>query len=492
LKRKGIFSPSDAEKKQLEEIAHLYFSSPAPASKESKHPPETEPTLQPPSRTPPSVVVYCAAVEKRASLASVFLYNLALLLKISEDSVLLVCANDTYRRRFSFAFRPDREQRILVGGKAPSRGIVGPLGLRLLDADCLEDRHLPLTETPEGNVHPQDLPFQFILTDHPATTPCSHDSGAIVLFLVTPETPADAFCEWRTGVWSRNTSGPVHAGIVTAEVTGREEAAGLYAQWKGKLGTLLPEACRVESYGMFPVANGGEAFRIEGEMGVLEHPTSWVTRCCLETAALIRRRGKSIKGRESSNPETDVSGDEEVQEGGGITLQQIMQTQGVVRIPGAEDGNGDSKEDLLGLVVESPVFQEAGLTTVSCTSLGKDPRYPQFLIKNSQGRLFLLDALLKKEKRGVPDILMMQYRFLREHITWIVEFLKAAGSDGHHDLCEEPPGLILVTDMAQGPMEYILGLPTEISLDVYTLRYEDPDKENETLTEPWGSYHPAS
>ena len=153
-----------------------------------------------------------------------------------------------------------------------------------------------------------------------------------------------------------------------------------------------------------------------------------------------------------------------------------------VLVPRTSRDKGISTETLFHALVKSRFFRAAGLAPVSHDSFGKDPRYPRFLLRDSCGRLMLLEFFLKPFEQE-PDSLLSRYRFLRKHLPWIVEFMKAS-SPSSAGLTSETPGVVLVMDDALGSRGGEPELPTGVPVVAYRLRYQERSEGLEVMLEP--------
>ena len=233
---------------------------------------------------------------------------------------------------------------------------------------------------------------------------------------------------------------------------------------------------------MFPNRGGGNTPPILSAMGVLENPTSRHTRCYLETASLIRKKRMEMR-------KTPVSGGNDLGAHQGIEgqgkrekpLPEKTSTQPVL-IARSSKGPGISRETLFQTILKSRFFRAAGLEPVSHDSFGRDPRYPQFLLRDSSGRLNLLEFILAEDEQK-SDSLLSRYAFLRKHLPWIVEFLKA-GSPSLAGLNTLPPGVVLVSDAPPDSREKGPDLPSDVPVETYHLRYQERAEGIELVLEP--------
>ena|GEM_PF-3295021 len=285
------FPKENHEKKQLEEIAHLYFSTPAPSSEPPREPERTFESFSP---LPRALFVHCAAGQAQGEVSTWFLFNLAVMLKILNGPVLLIGSRDAYEKRFLFGFRPDRERlRVKEGRQVPS-GIFGPMGLCLLDGRVLW-RGLG----DERDVYPVDpmaggkVGFRYILSDEAPSGGVFRSLPSLVLLLVTPSTTTPAFLDSRLG--AEDDLFPGHAGIVVAGAGCSEEADALYVYWRDRLKERCERELSVENWGSLhwnertphgvPVSDAAPS-----GVGILEDPGSERARFCQTAATLIRKK----------------------------------------------------------------------------------------------------------------------------------------------------------------------------------------------------------
>jgi hypothetical protein len=123
-----------AERKQLEAIAHLYLPERRERVAEQEARPGPGPSGAPDGyqRIP---FLVCLAVARNGVVPAVeCLYNLGVLLRVSDGPVLLAGSEGAYRNRFSFGFRPDRERHVSSPGQPAPGGIRGPMDIRLIPA----------------------------------------------------------------------------------------------------------------------------------------------------------------------------------------------------------------------------------------------------------------------------------------------------------------------------------------------------------------------
>lgn len=300
------FPKENHEKKQLEEIAHLYFSTPAPSSEARKEPESSieEPSPEAPkeqersfeglSPFPRALFVHCAAGQPEGGMSTWFLFNLAVMLKILSGPVLLVGSQHVYEKRFLFGFRPDRERLRVEAGPQTPWGSFGPMGLCLLDGRVLW-RGLG----DEGDVYPVDpmaggqVGFRYILSDEAPSGGVFRSLPSLVLLLVTPTTTTPALLDRSMG--AEDDLFPGQAGIVVAGAGCTEEADALYVYWRDRLKERCERELSVENWGNLqwneeaphgvPLSDAGPF-----GVGVLEDPGSERARFCQTAATLIRKK----------------------------------------------------------------------------------------------------------------------------------------------------------------------------------------------------------
>lgn len=289
------FPKENHEKKQLEEIAHLYFSTPAPSS---EPPTEPERPFEGFSPLPRALFVHCAAGQGEEGMCTWFLFNLAVMLRILNGPVLLIGSQRAYEQRFLFGFRPDRERlRVEDGPQIPS-GSLGPMGLCLLDG-----RMLWRGFGNERDVYPVDpmaggrVGFRYILSDDAPSGGVFRSLPSLVLLLVTPTTTTPAFLDSAMG--AEDDLFPGHAGIVVVGAGCAEEADALYLYWRDRVRERCDRDLSVENWGrlhwngaapqdvpLFDMGTSG--------VGVLEEPESERARFCQATASLIRKKRSEL------------------------------------------------------------------------------------------------------------------------------------------------------------------------------------------------------
>jgi hypothetical protein len=340
LDKLETFPKEDQEKKQLDEIAHLYFSTPAEQHKDREDPAQRQTQVEAFPRSARALFVYCTAGQSEYDLCAWFLFNLAVTLKILNGPVLLIGSEETYERRFLFGFRPDRERFGLRDRAHLTSSNFGPMGVCLLDGRSLTPDSTTGYE-PYGSV-PQvggKVSFRYILSDEMRMgTLCGATPGLVVL-VVTPATRADDLLSREEKTEGKLFPRMGHVGIVVEGAGCAEEANALYLYWQGKLVGRREGELVVEDFGMFPAAppcpplgsRGSlsvQSSGVDGEdgdfplvprfrgdrlrgndmicgsrelemasAGVLESPDSARARFCQSTATLIRRKRSEMVSR---------------------------------------------------------------------------------------------------------------------------------------------------------------------------------------------------
>ena len=316
------FPKEDQEKKQLEEIAHLYFSAPAPQREASEDLERSERPVEAFGRSPRALFVYCTTGQSEHDLSTWFLFNLAVMLKILNGPVLLIGSEQAYERRVLFGFRPDRERFGLRDRAQLPSSSFGPMGVCLLDGRSLSRDHTagygPYAGLPQVGGH---VSFRYILSDEMRTGALFGSATGLVVLVVTPATRADELLSREEKAEGKLFPSMGHVGIVVEGAGCAEEANALYLYWQGKLGDRSEGELVVEDFGMLPgvppsprqdsrrrlshpfsCGYGNDLIGLsrESEMagvGVLESPNSARTRFCQNAAALIRKRRSEMVSR---------------------------------------------------------------------------------------------------------------------------------------------------------------------------------------------------
>jgi len=301
LSGKGIFAPSEAERKQLEEISHLFFSTPAGSGRT----PDPKPGLPPrteewAARGPEPFWVCCPAGVSNFSLATGFLFNLALLLRLAQEEVLFLCSDQAMRDRFRFAFRPDRERRVRVGSGPGAMGLAGPMGICLVPRRAWEEESCRAGGEGRGTF-PGMASFHYVLADYlPPAAPLESFRG-ITLLLVTPQTRDHEFQGQKLMERGLDRGHPAPGGIVVAGVPDRDEGATVYTCWKEMLEERMPGRWQWEDFGFWPAPADKAPQGTFPGMEVIESPTGRQTQCCLEIVARVRKKRRELCGLAGEN-----------------------------------------------------------------------------------------------------------------------------------------------------------------------------------------------
>ncbi len=308
-----IFPKENHEKRQLQEIAHLYFSDPAPAveaEKEHKVPKRRVKSVEAFSPFPRALFVHCAADGQEGALSTWFLFNLALMLKILGGPVLLIGSERAYEKRFLFGFRPDRERLRPRAGPSTPLGAFGPMGVCLLDSrtlcrGCGEGRGGVALGGPMAE---RQVAFRYILSDEVQSGGLFRSLPELLLLLVTPATTSPGLLDRVLSEEGGFLQGTGHVGIVIAGASCTEEADALYGYWRGRVEERYEGAPTVENFGVLPAeimpcpliagTDGDRRFPVYDRsrdaemsgMGILEDPAGPRTRFCQSAAALVRRK----------------------------------------------------------------------------------------------------------------------------------------------------------------------------------------------------------
>jgi len=317
LEKLRNFPKEDHEKKQLEEIAHLFFSKPATPREVHEDLGKRDRHLEAFFRSPEALFVYCTTCEQEQGLSTWFLFNLAVMLRLLNGSVLLIASAQAYEQRFLFGFRPDRERvRLRATPPVPSSRF-GPMGVCLLESRLLsgEGATIGLGEYGGAWTSGGGFSFRYILSDEVRPGALFGFLPGIAVLIVTPATTTDGLLgrdrETKQGFLRRGG----HAGIVVAGAGCAEEANALHRYWQDKVKERCGDEMVVEDFGVFPVegvsqnrnsfACGNDRFSpcplsTGAELcgvDVLDSPHSVKTRFCHTTAALIRKKRSEMVSR---------------------------------------------------------------------------------------------------------------------------------------------------------------------------------------------------
>lgn len=286
----ATFTSSDQEKRQLEEIAHLYFSdpeAPPPEGRVEGVGPAADAAFGFAEKT---LAVCCTAGAVGAPEARWFLFNLGVTLRILSEPVLLVCSDHAYRHRFSFGFRPDRERPGNPEAGRPLPFCFGPMGVCLVEGRSLFSGGLPGIGSGPAVPAPGSLPpYRYVLSDVPLPWSPALGAQRLLLFLVTPETANDAFVQITDADEAAALEGVDHAGLVVVGADDGDQADRVGRSWRKRLSTLLPDRLAPAACGSVvldsPGGRAGAGSRIEA----LERPTGGASRCYRATACTLMR-----------------------------------------------------------------------------------------------------------------------------------------------------------------------------------------------------------
>ena len=290
-----VFPEKNQEKKQLEEIAHLYFSAPASPS---QTPTEPERSFEALPTLPRALFVHCAAGRPEGGVSTWFLFNLAVMLKILNGPVLLIGSELAYGKRFLYGFRPDRERLRVEDGPQTPAGSFGPMGLFLL-----EGRVLWRGLRDEGDVYPVDpltggqAGFRYILSDEAPSGGVFRSLPSLVLLLVTPNTTTRTLLDSPMG--QEDDFYPDHAGIVVAGARSSDEADALYLYWRDRVKERCERELAVEDWGRLDWDKSGRAEPPVSDLetsgvGILEDPVGARARFFQTAASLIRKKRSEL------------------------------------------------------------------------------------------------------------------------------------------------------------------------------------------------------
>ena len=288
------FPKEDHEKKQLEEIAHLYFSEPATPSKARTKPQRSQRPFEAFRPSPRFLFIHCIAGQPEHDLSTRFLFNLAVMLKILNGPVLLIGSERFCEKRFLFGFRPDRER--LAPGKRPTSvsSSFGPMGLclvdgRLLGGDLAGGQAEYGVDLTGGGI----VPFRYILSDEVRSGAVFGSASGLALLLVTPVTTACDLPDLEEEAEDKLFAKTRHVGIVVAGARCPEEADALYLYWRDRLADRCEGEILVENFGASSL-DSHHAGVGPGSVEVLENPESAQARFYQATASLIRSKRSEI------------------------------------------------------------------------------------------------------------------------------------------------------------------------------------------------------
>lgn len=284
------FPKEDHEKKQLEEIAHLYFSDPAKPTKPLKEPETRSRAFESFRRSPRTLFVYCITGRPEHDLSTWFLFNLAVMLKILNGPVLLIGSERSYEKRFLFGFRPDRE-RVTPGKRmAIPSSIFGPMGVCLLDGRLLGG---DFSDVQAGYGTDQrgggKVSFRYVLSDEVRSGAGFGSVPTLALLLVTPTTMARDLLDFEEEEEEELFAKVSHVGIVVAGAGSSQEAQALYLYWRDRVEARRQEDLVVENFGVLPLGTRRAGMELGG-VEILESPAGEQARRYQETAALVRKK----------------------------------------------------------------------------------------------------------------------------------------------------------------------------------------------------------
>lgn len=291
-----VTTARDREKKQLEEIAHLYFTGAKKPSRESP-PPVKDLSGDPCGSLSRLLWVCCRAGRGEEGWAFPFLMNLAVLLQILDEPVLWVPSNSCRRAeyRHSMASWGSKLGSVAVAGMP---GVYyGPMGIQCLVSEESERPQEGSGGQPgRKGWGPEALSrFRYVFCSHPVGLLPWETLPRLDIFLLGPTTregvPPSQLKEQRSGTRHQ-------AGVVVAGVEDAREGEAVFRNWKGNLDRH--HACTIEPEslgflpGQLPGSGAGRAQRIT----VLESPLSWQTRCLQLIASRVRlRRIEMMQGQ---------------------------------------------------------------------------------------------------------------------------------------------------------------------------------------------------
>jgi hypothetical protein len=287
LKQENVTTARDREKKQLEEIAHLYFSSAGKPGKESL-PRQNVPSPAPEPLARP-LWICCRTGRGEESQVLSFLLNLAILFKIAGEPAVLISSDP------SFYERHGRSQGVLwprlAGRTVPGTGVPAsyyvPMGIQLV-VGPEKRREWDRAELSR---------FRYVLCDEPVGFLPVEDLHRLDILLLSPATQ-EAALPLRPK--SERPGLSAQAGVVVVGVGNAEEGEAVLTGWGEKLDRLYCGIPKPESFGFVPGdLNGHGAGRPRIE--VLENPLSRRTQCLQRIASRIRGKREEFVQRPRGN-----------------------------------------------------------------------------------------------------------------------------------------------------------------------------------------------
>jgi len=223
LKNWESIEEQNHERKQLEEIAHLYFSNSDNTARKVQNKKKKNISIQPHPAAP--LFIYCASSSLESSLSCRFLYNLSVMLKILNEQVLFVGSELAFKNRFSFGFRPYRERYNSNGRVDGPGGCYGPMGVCLLSQKDLKRREAGEIESKgQAPLMNNPLPFRFILSDEASPNLSTGILPSLILVFRITRSPKGAFANLMSRMGDDFSPSSGHFGIVVLDSNTAEEA----------------------------------------------------------------------------------------------------------------------------------------------------------------------------------------------------------------------------------------------------------------------------
>lgn len=288
---------TEREKRQLEEIAHLFFSDrseekkprPAPGQNLSKG---TTDSVVPRAAGSPPFWIRPRAAPGAQEWVDFFLLNLALLFQLADEPVVWIPSHRQDRSR-SESGLPARLKARLAGMASAGLPLsyCGPMGLRVVPRMPGETNG-QLDEAlgqPSGWCNVSLVGYRYVLAEEPwgplpwDTLPC------LEVWLVgnPPWSEPRSSAQERRGAERRFSC---KSAFVVVGVASEEEARRVGRQWKEAKGSLASGGGEPESLGFVPGALKGPTGGVAQAMVVLENPLGWQTLRLQEIATKIRAR----------------------------------------------------------------------------------------------------------------------------------------------------------------------------------------------------------